>query len=151
VAASLCRCRTGTRLPSAGKIRNCGIAIGPPRCTPGLTKKGLSAATCYQGGNCCSSAGGLLAHSLALAAVTQTDASGLWPRQELRGTRRPATIWSFSCGINTRAQWMGEIKPALERAGFTVALTSYGKFGLPRFLSPIRWMRRKATRRVVSH
>ena len=53
-------------------------------------------------------------------------------------------------GINTRALWMGEVKPALERAGFSVGLTSYGKFGVPRFLSPFPWLRQKAIRRVVS-
>ena len=41
-------------------------------------------------------------------------------------------------GINTRASWMGKIKPALERAGFLVAPTTYGKYGTPRFLSPFR-------------
>lgn len=53
-------------------------------------------------------------------------------------------------GINTRALWMGEVKPALERAGFFVGPTSYGKFGVPRFLrglpsAPKRksaWLRR---------
>jgi pimeloyl-ACP methyl ester carboxylesterase len=53
-------------------------------------------------------------------------------------------------GINTLALWMGEVKPALEKAGLAVGSTSYGKFGVPRFLSPFRWMRREAIRRVVS-
>jgi hypothetical protein len=53
-------------------------------------------------------------------------------------------------GINTRALWMGEIKPALERAGFYVAPTSYGKFGLPRFLAPFPWLRSLAIARVVT-
>ena len=53
-------------------------------------------------------------------------------------------------GINTRALWMGEVKPALEQAGFSVGLTSYGKFGVPRFLSPFPWLRQKVIRRVVS-
>jgi pimeloyl-ACP methyl ester carboxylesterase len=53
-------------------------------------------------------------------------------------------------GINTRALWMGEIKPALERSGFTVGPTSYGKFGVPRFLLPFPWLRNKAISRVVS-
>jgi pimeloyl-ACP methyl ester carboxylesterase len=52
-------------------------------------------------------------------------------------------------GINTRALWMYEIKPALERAGFSVAATSYGKFGVPRFLLPFRRLRNKAINDVV--
>jgi alpha-beta hydrolase superfamily lysophospholipase len=51
-------------------------------------------------------------------------------------------------GINTRAHWMNELKPALEKAGFAVAPTSYGKFGIPRFLSfPAR--REKAIQDVL--
>jgi hypothetical protein len=53
-------------------------------------------------------------------------------------------------GINTRALWMNEIRPALEDAGFAVAPTSYGKFGVPRFLLPFTWLRRKAIKRVAS-
>ncbi len=53
-------------------------------------------------------------------------------------------------GINTRALWMDKIKPALERAGFVVAPTSYGKFGLLRFLSPFVSMRSKAISRVAA-
>ena len=45
---------------------------------------------------------------------------------------------------------MGGIKPALERAGFVVAPTSYGKFGVPRFLFPFRRSRLKTVDRVVS-
>jgi hypothetical protein len=52
-------------------------------------------------------------------------------------------------GINTRARWMGFVKPALENAGFAVAATSYGKFGVLRFLSPLRLLRRAAVERVV--
>lgn len=52
-------------------------------------------------------------------------------------------------GISTRARWMGEIKPTLEDAGFTVAPTSYGKYGLHRFLSPFIRSRKKAIERVA--
>ncbi|MGY4234962.1 pimeloyl-ACP methyl ester carboxylesterase [Bradyrhizobium sp. USDA 4449] len=52
-------------------------------------------------------------------------------------------------GISTRARWMGEIKPALESAGFAVAPTSYGKYGLHRFLSPFVGSRKKAIERVA--
>ena len=52
-------------------------------------------------------------------------------------------------GINTRAQWMGEIKETLQRAGFVVAPTSYGRFGVPRFLAPFPRLRKKAIERVV--
>jgi len=44
---------------------------------------------------------------------------------------------------------MYEVKPALERAGFSVAATSYGKFGIPRFLLPFRKLRSKAVRDVI--
>src|SRR5262249_47675039 len=47
-------------------------------------------------------------------------------------------------GINTRALWMGEIKPALEAAGFAVAPTSFGKFSVLRFLMPFASLREKA-------
>jgi pimeloyl-ACP methyl ester carboxylesterase len=53
-------------------------------------------------------------------------------------------------GINTRALWMGEIKPALEKAGFSVAPTSYGKYGVVRFLSPFYSLRQTAISRVVA-
>jgi pimeloyl-ACP methyl ester carboxylesterase len=45
---------------------------------------------------------------------------------------------------------MGEIKPTLERAGFYVGPTSFGKFGVPRFLSPLKLLRNRAVSRVVS-
>lgn len=51
-------------------------------------------------------------------------------------------------GINTRAHWMNEVKPVLQKAGFSVAATSYGKFGVPRFLS-FRRLREKAVRNVL--
>ena len=53
-------------------------------------------------------------------------------------------------GINTRALWMNEIRPALEDAGFAVAPTSYGRFGIPRFLFPGTWLRRKAVNRIAA-
>jgi pimeloyl-ACP methyl ester carboxylesterase len=52
-------------------------------------------------------------------------------------------------GINTRALWMGEIKPALEAAGLAVAPTSFGKFSILRFLMPFSWSREAAIRRVA--
>jgi hypothetical protein len=52
-------------------------------------------------------------------------------------------------GINTRALWMGEVKPALEAAGFAVAPTSFGKFSVLRFLMPFASLREKAIRRVA--
>jgi hypothetical protein len=52
-------------------------------------------------------------------------------------------------GINTRALWMSEVKPALERAGFSVGQTSFGKYHLLRFLSPLRSGRRIAIARVL--
>jgi pimeloyl-ACP methyl ester carboxylesterase len=52
-------------------------------------------------------------------------------------------------GINTRALWMSDVKPALESAGFTVGQTSYGRFSILRFLAPFRWLRNKAISRVA--
>ncbi|UWU84916.1 hypothetical protein N2605_00175 [Bradyrhizobium yuanmingense] len=52
-------------------------------------------------------------------------------------------------GINTRALWMSEVKPALESAGFFVASTSFGKFSVLRFLMPFDWMREEPIRRVA--
>ena len=45
---------------------------------------------------------------------------------------------------------MSDVKPALESAGFTVAQTSYGRFGILRFLTPFRWRRNKAISRVAT-
>jgi serine aminopeptidase S33 family len=53
-------------------------------------------------------------------------------------------------GINTRALWMSEIKPALENAGFAVGQTSFGRFSVLRFLLPLRGTRQKAIDRVVT-
>lgn len=40
-------------------------------------------------------------------------------------------------GIRTRARWQNEIRAELERAGFVVELTNYGRFDLIKFLLPI--------------
>jgi pimeloyl-ACP methyl ester carboxylesterase len=69
---------------------------------------------------------------------------------EVLAERAPNHLVVLVHGINTRALWMGEIKPTLETAGFSVALTSYGKYGVPRFLSPLRSSRKKAIERVVA-
>jgi hypothetical protein len=45
---------------------------------------------------------------------------------------------------------MGEIKPALERAGFFVAQTSFGHFSLLQFLSPFQRSRDHAINRVIA-
>jgi hypothetical protein len=45
---------------------------------------------------------------------------------------------------------MDVVKPALEGAGFTVAATSYGQYGIGPFLLPFAWRRRKAINRVVT-
>jgi pimeloyl-ACP methyl ester carboxylesterase len=52
-------------------------------------------------------------------------------------------------GINTRALWMGDVKAALESSGFTAAPTSYGQFGIWRFLAPFRCLRNKAIEHVA--
>src|ERR1700733_7301435 len=52
-------------------------------------------------------------------------------------------------GINTRAQWMSQIKPALEDAGFAVEATSFGNFSIPRFFLPFSWFRKGAIERVA--
>jgi pimeloyl-ACP methyl ester carboxylesterase len=52
-------------------------------------------------------------------------------------------------GINTRALWMNEVRPALEEVGFRVAPTSFGEYGIMRFLAPFSWRRRAAIGRVV--
>ncbi len=70
--------------------------------------------------------------------------------QQSEQAAKPDHLVILVHGINTRALWMSEIKPALERAGFVVAPTSYGKFGLLRFLSPFTSMRTKAINRVVA-
>lgn len=52
-------------------------------------------------------------------------------------------------GINTRALWMHSVGPALEDAGFKVALTGYGKFSILRFLLPFRVAHEGAIERVL--
>ncbi|QAU42217.1 TIR domain-containing protein [Bradyrhizobium guangdongense] len=52
-------------------------------------------------------------------------------------------------GIRTRASWMGTIAPVLERAGFAVGLTSFGRFGALRFLAPFGLFRSDPLSRVV--
>lgn len=52
-------------------------------------------------------------------------------------------------GINTRAQWMSTIKPVLVSNGLIVEATSYGKFGVPRFILPFAWLRKGAVERVA--
>jgi pimeloyl-ACP methyl ester carboxylesterase len=47
-------------------------------------------------------------------------------------------------GIRTRARWYIDVRDALAAAGFQVSLTNYGRFGLPRFLLPIRYFRERA-------
>lgn len=53
-------------------------------------------------------------------------------------------------GIRTRALWMGVIKPVLEKNGFSVAATSYGRYGLFKFLLPFNFSRQAAVNRVVT-
>jgi pimeloyl-ACP methyl ester carboxylesterase len=69
-------------------------------------------------------------------------------RPESGGTRDHLVVLVH--GINTRALWMGDVKPALESAGFTVAQTSYGRFSILRFLPPFRWLRNWAINRVAT-
>lgn len=52
-------------------------------------------------------------------------------------------------GINTRAFWMEEIQPSLESAGFSVSLTSYGKFPVLKFLSIFSRQRELAIQRIL--
>lgn len=52
-------------------------------------------------------------------------------------------------GINNRALWMDDVKPALENSGFAVAATSYGRFSIARFLAPFTGFRNKAIERVA--
>jgi len=53
-------------------------------------------------------------------------------------------------GINTYAHWISTIKPALEDADFRVSATSYGRFGILRFLLPLNSLHRGAIQRVVT-
>lgn len=45
---------------------------------------------------------------------------------------------------------MDDVKPTLESAGFVVAATSYGQFGVSRFLAPFQGRRKEAIERVAS-
>jgi hypothetical protein len=51
-------------------------------------------------------------------------------------------------GIRTYAYWHEEVRAELERAGFVVELTNYGRFGLFQFLIPIWAFRLSAIDRV---
>jgi hypothetical protein len=51
-------------------------------------------------------------------------------------------------GINTRAQWLSTVKPALVEAGLWAESAGYGFYGALRFLIPIDWLRRQAIERV---
>ena len=53
-------------------------------------------------------------------------------------------------GINTHAHWMNRVQPVLEEAGFAVSTTSYGRYGLLRFLIPFIGLRRKPIERVLT-
>jgi pimeloyl-ACP methyl ester carboxylesterase len=53
-------------------------------------------------------------------------------------------------GINTYARWMDRLKPHLRSAGLEVSATSFGKFGIPRFLSPLTFLRKAAVDRVLA-
>jgi pimeloyl-ACP methyl ester carboxylesterase len=67
---------------------------------------------------------------------------------ETRG-KNPVHLVLLVHGINTRARWIGEIKPVLKSAGFVVEATSYGEYGVLRFLLPFPWLRKIAIERVV--
>jgi pimeloyl-ACP methyl ester carboxylesterase len=47
-------------------------------------------------------------------------------------------------GIRTHARWYIDVRDALAAADFKVSLTNYGRFGLVRFLLPIRYFRELA-------
>lgn len=52
-------------------------------------------------------------------------------------------------GINTRGLWIDVVRPILEKFGFSVAPTSYGRYSILRFLLPFRFFRRAAEARVL--
>jgi len=47
-------------------------------------------------------------------------------------------------GINTRAQWLGIVGPALQAHGLVSAPAGYGFYGVLRFLLPFDWLRKRA-------
>ena len=47
-------------------------------------------------------------------------------------------------GINTRAQWLGIVGPALQARGLVPAPAGYGVYGVLRFLLPFDWLRKRA-------
>lgn len=51
-------------------------------------------------------------------------------------------------GIRDHALWQTEIRATLERHGFIVEATNYGRFGLLRFLSPLPFFRAQAIRQI---
>ena len=51
-------------------------------------------------------------------------------------------------GIRDHALWQTEIRATLERNGFIVEATNYGRFGILRFLSPFPFFRRQAIRQI---
>jgi hypothetical protein len=52
-------------------------------------------------------------------------------------------------GINTRALWIGLLKPTLEDCGFTIAPASFGVLRVGFFLLPIPWFRNNAVKSVL--
>jgi hypothetical protein len=51
-------------------------------------------------------------------------------------------------GINTRAQWLGIVGPALQEHGLIPAPAGYGVYGVLRFLLPFDWLRKRAIANV---
>jgi hypothetical protein len=90
-------------------------------------------------------------------AVTATDRSGTNRTPQVEPNNRTVGVQAANSGhlvilvhgINTRALWMDEVKPTLESEGFSVAATSFGVYGVVRFLAPFAWFRKKAIERVV--
>ena len=63
---------------------------------------------------------------------------------------QPSHLVILVHGMNTRANWMTELRDTLEDAGFVVGLTSYGHFSPLKFLSPFRSFRQMAVNRVLT-
>ena len=51
-------------------------------------------------------------------------------------------------GIRDIARWQSEIASALERHGFAVELTNYGRMNLLEFLIPVPFFRQRATSKI---